>query len=54
MMTQKEFAEFLGVNNNHFSRWENQRMQPNIETAWRIAKKLNIKIEDLFEEMEGE
>ena len=53
-MNQKEFAEFLGFNQNHYNRWENHRMQPTLEAAWIIAKKLEVKIEDLFDELEGE
>jgi putative transcriptional regulator len=48
-MNQKEFAEFLGVTQYQLSRWEGQAYQPSLETAYKIAKRLNIKIEDLIE-----
>jgi len=51
-MEQKEFAEFLGVARQQYNRWERQVVQPNIETAWALAKKLNTKMDDLFEEQE--
>ena len=51
-MEQWEFAEFLGVRRQQYNRWERQVVQPNIETAWALAKKLNIKMDDLFTEQE--
>ncbi|MCX7779595.1 MAG: helix-turn-helix domain-containing protein [Negativicutes bacterium] len=48
-MNQTEFAAFLGANKNQYSRWERQEIQPSLEWAWIIAKKLNCRIEDLFE-----
>lgn len=46
----KDFAEYLGINNQQYSRYESNKSQPTLETAYKIAKKLNIKIEDLIEE----
>lgn len=47
-MNQIEFAEFLGVHPNQYNRWERQAIQPSLETAWILTKKLKIKIDDLF------
>lgn len=46
----KDFAEYLEINNQQYSRYESNKSQPTLETAYKIAKKLNIKIEDLIEE----
>jgi putative transcriptional regulator len=51
-MEKKEFSEWLGVGQSQYSRWENQVVQPTLESAWKIAKKLQISIEQLFEEVE--
>jgi DNA-binding XRE family transcriptional regulator len=48
-MEKGEFADFLEVGQSLYSRWENQHQQPNIESCFKIAKKLNIPIEALFE-----
>jgi len=52
--TQTEFAELLGLAKYQLSRFENQRGQPNIETAIRIFQRLkpllpDLHLEDLFE-----
>lgn len=47
-MNQVEFASFLGVNQSHYNRWENQRLQPTLEMALQISKKLNCTVNDLF------
>ena len=44
----KDFAE--NINNQQYSRYESNKSQPTLETAYKIAKKLNIRIEDLIEE----
>jgi DNA-binding XRE family transcriptional regulator len=51
-MNQTEFAEWLGVNKNQYSRWERQEIQPSIEWAWNIANKLNCHMEEIFEASE--
>ena len=48
-MNQKEFADFLGVRRNLYNVWERQNGQPNIESCFRISKKLGVPIEQLFE-----
>lgn len=52
-MEQSEFAEFLGVTRQQYNTWERHRKEPNLETAWRIAKRLQINLEELFNEAEG-
>lgn len=49
MMNQKQFAEFLEIHQSQVSRWELQKDNPSLETAFRISKKLNVSIEDLFD-----
>lgn len=49
-MNQIEFYTFLSVNKDQYSRWERQENQPSLESAWKICKKLNCKLEDLFYE----
>ncbi len=51
-MNQTEFAEWLGINKYQYNRYERQAAQPTLEIAWRIAEKLGIKIDDLFERVE--
>ncbi len=48
-MNQTEFAIFLGVDGKLYNRWENQRVQPSLEKALHISKKLNCTVNDLFE-----
>jgi putative transcriptional regulator len=45
---QKDFAEFLGVDSNNYNLIENNRKQVSLETALKIAKKLNISVENIF------
>ncbi|CVK18430.1 helix-turn-helix transcriptional regulator [Sporomusa sphaeroides] len=47
-MNQIEFASFLGVNQSHYNRWENQKLQPTLEMALRISEKLKCTVNDLF------
>jgi len=49
-MNQKQFAEFLGVTPSQISLWERNKQKLTIETAWEIKKKLNIALDELFEE----
>jgi DNA-binding XRE family transcriptional regulator len=52
-MNQTEFAEFIGVPRlTTYNRWERQEVQPSIEKAYLISKKLGIHMEELFEEVE--
>jgi len=47
-MNQTEFAAFLGTTIYVYNGWEQQRRQPSLEWALRIAKKLNCHTEDIF------
>lgn len=53
MMNQKQFAEFLGVQPTQVSLWERNIKQLTLESAWEIKKKLNITLDELFEEGQG-
>ena len=48
-ITQLEFSKMLGVGQSQYSRYASQQAQPSLEVAFKLAKKLNCKIEDLFE-----
>lgn len=45
---QKDFADHIGVSQASYNKWENNSSQPGVETILQIAKKLNIKIEDII------
>lgn len=47
-MNQVEFAEFLGLSQYQYNRYELQRQQPTLEGALRIAEKLNKPVEQIF------
>lgn len=47
---QSDFAEFLGIARSQYCRYENNKEQPSIEIFYKIAQKLNMKIDDLIEE----
>jgi len=47
-MNQIQFAEFLGVAQYQYNRYELQRQQPTLEMALRIAEKLNMPVEQIF------
>lgn len=51
---KKHFAEWLGLDHRQYNRYENQRVQPDIETLLYIFGKLkmefpDIHLEDLIE-----
>lgn len=46
--TQKEFAEFLGIKRVQYNKYENNKEQPTVEVLYKIASKLNIKMEDII------
>ncbi|OIJ12643.1 transcriptional regulator [Anaerobacillus alkalilacustris] len=48
-MNQTEFASFLGINISQYSRYETQKMQPNLETALEISEKLNVTVNSIFQ-----
>jgi DNA-binding XRE family transcriptional regulator len=45
---QADMARFLDVNVTQYNRFENQQVQPSLETAYRIAKKLGYIMEEIF------
>lgn len=51
----KDFAAFLDINKDQYSRYENHAVEPNMETYYKVFKKVSsadpaIHFEDLFEE----
>lgn len=44
----KDFANFLGINKSMYSLIENNKRNVNLENAFDIAEKLNMKIEDIW------
>lgn len=47
-LNQIEFAEYLGLTQYQYNRYENQRQQPTLEGAIRIAQKLGMPVEHIF------
>jgi putative transcriptional regulator len=45
---QKDFAEYLGMEQQDYNRIENNKKQVSLETALLIAQKLNMYVEELF------
>lgn len=45
---QKDFAEFLGIEQSQYSKYENNRSQPELEVTLRICLKLNRDIREIF------
>ena len=48
-MSKKEVAQRLGVSQVVLSRWINGHANPSLENAFKLAKILNCKVDDLFE-----
>jgi putative transcriptional regulator len=46
--TQIEMAKLLGITQAMYNRYECQAVQPNLETALRMAKLLKIPVEKIF------
>lgn len=47
-MNQTEFANYLGLQQAQYNRYERQVVQPTLETALRIANRIQQPIEDIF------
>ncbi|OBG93872.1 transcriptional regulator [Mycobacterium sp. E3298] len=47
-MAQNDFASFLGVNKTLYNKWENQRSQPSLEWALRIAARTSRPTDEIF------
>jgi putative transcriptional regulator len=45
---QEEMASLLGVAQGQYSRFENQKAQPTLETALRISEKLKRSVNEIF------
>ena len=48
-MTQRELSERIGVRRETILHLENNRYNPSLEMALKIARVFDLKIEDLFE-----
>lgn len=46
---QKDFAKFLGIHPGDYSRYANGVVVPSLEQAMKIAEKLNMRIEDIWQ-----
>lgn len=46
--TQEELAEHLGISRTHMGHIEQGRKSPSLELIDKIAKKLKVKVSDLF------
>lgn len=44
---QKDFADYIGVSQVSYNKWENNSNQPSLEMVLKIAAKLNIRIDDI-------
>lgn len=47
---QKDFAQFLDIAQYQYNRYENNIVQPSIEVAYKIAKKIGSTMDELFYE----
>jgi DNA-binding XRE family transcriptional regulator len=47
-LNQSQLAELSGIGRSHINRIEKGHITPTLEIAFRLAKTLNCKIEDLF------
>ena len=45
---QKDFADYLGLGQSHYNRYERNLIQPNINQIYMILNKLNIGFYELF------
>ncbi|KEI87639.1 DNA-binding protein [Clostridium botulinum B2 267] len=48
----KDFADFLEINSQQYSRYECNKSQPSLEVIYKAAKKLDMHIEDIVYEEE--
>jgi putative transcriptional regulator len=46
--SKSEMARLLNLPAEQYNRYENQRLQPRLEVALKIAKRLELAIEDIF------
>ncbi|WP_341483974.1 helix-turn-helix transcriptional regulator [Clostridium tertium] len=48
MMKPQEFARYIDVNCKTYYSWEQGIVNPSLQTALNVAKKLNKKVEDIW------
>lgn len=53
-ISQKELAEKLNVRPQQVSNWTRSNPNPRLNTLFKIASILDVKVDDLFEYKEGE
>jgi putative transcriptional regulator len=46
--SKSEMARLLGLPPEQYNRYENQKLQPRLEVALKIAKRLCLTVEDIF------
>ena len=46
--TQEQFAEYIGISRTHIGHIEQGRKSPSLEVIDKIAKKLKVRVSDLF------
>lgn len=51
---QMELAEQMGINKQTINGWVRGRNNPTLDTAFKMAKMLNCKVDDLWEYKEDE
>ncbi|WP_143765855.1 helix-turn-helix transcriptional regulator, partial [Clostridium beijerinckii] len=44
---QKDFADYIGVSQVSYNKWENNSNQPSLEMVLKISNKLNLKIDEI-------
>jgi len=47
-LSQQQIADKLGISNQAYSRWETGKFSPNLQSLEKIAKTLNVPIEELL------
>jgi DNA-binding XRE family transcriptional regulator len=47
-LKQTDLAEEFGVSKQTFNGWVSGRIKPSLEVAFRLAKRLNCKVDDLW------
>lgn len=50
----RELAKELGISQQQFSSWVNNRSWPRMDKAFKLAKMLGCKVDDLYEMFEEE
>ncbi|MNN67226.1 helix-turn-helix protein [compost metagenome] len=48
MITQTDFCDMLELKSSNYSKLESNKQQCSIETMFKIAKKLNRKVDDIW------